>query len=73
VSLTEDALLVRQGLGASAAASQILQKVLFDVNRLDPIAFLGATVFLLGVAVAASLLPTREALRFDPVTILRYE
>jgi predicted permease len=61
------------GIGGAAAASQILQSVLFGVSRLDPIAFLGATVFLLGVAAAASLLPTREALRFDPVTILRYE
>jgi putative ABC transport system permease protein len=61
------------GIGGAAAASQILQSVLFGVDRLDPIAFLGATVFLLGVAVAASLLPTREALRVDPVTILRYE
>jgi predicted permease len=61
------------GIGGAAAASQILQSVLFGVSRLDPIAFLGATVFLLGVATAASLLPTREALRIDPVTVLRYE
>ena len=61
------------GIGGAAAASQILRGVLFGVSRLDPIAFLGATLFLLGVAAAASLLPTREALRIDPVTILRYE
>ena len=61
------------GIGGAAAASQILQSVLFGVSPLDPVAFLGAAVFLLGVAVTASLLPTREALRFDPMTILRYE
>jgi predicted permease len=61
------------GIGGAAASSQILQSVLFGVSRLDPIAFLGALVFLLAVAAVASLVPTREALRIDPVTILRCE
>jgi ABC-type antimicrobial peptide transport system permease subunit len=61
------------GMGGAAFASKVLESVLFGVSRLDPIAFVGAPLFLLGVAAAASLVPTREALRIDPVTTLRYE
>ena len=57
----------------AAAASRILESVLFGISPLDPIAFVGAPVFLLTVAAAASLLPTREALKIDPITALRYE
>ena len=38
------------GIGAAAAASQILTSVLFGVSRFDPIAFIGAPLFLLAVA-----------------------
>jgi len=61
------------GIGGAAAASQILQGVLFGVSPFDPIVFIGAPLFLLGVAAAASLLPTRAALTVDPMTTLRYE
>jgi predicted permease len=61
------------GVGAGAAASQILKSVLFGVSPFDPIAFIGAPLFLLGVAAAASLLPTRRALTVDAMTTLRYE
>ena len=47
--------------------------MLFGVSPFDPIAFIGAPLFLLGVAAAASLIPTREALRLDPMTTLRYD
>jgi ABC-type lipoprotein release transport system permease subunit len=40
---------------------------------LDPIAFVGAPLFLLAVAAIASLLPTRQALTVDPMTTLRSE
>jgi predicted permease len=61
------------GIGAAAAASQILTSVLFGISRFDPIAFIGAPLFLLGVAAAASLVPTRRAMQVDPMTTLRYE
>ena len=61
------------GIAGAAAASRILQSVLFGVSPFDPIAFIGAPLFLLGVAAAASLLPTREALKLDPMTTLRYD
>jgi ABC-type antimicrobial peptide transport system permease subunit len=61
------------GLAASAAVSRILSGVLFGVSALDPIAFLLAALFLLLVAIAASLVPALRATRVDPLTTLRYE
>jgi predicted permease len=61
------------GIGGAATVSRILQTVLFGVSPFDPIAFIGAPLFLLGVAAAASLIPTREALKLDPMTTLRYD
>jgi hypothetical protein len=62
------------GIVGAATASRILQAVLlFGVSPFDPVAFIAAPVFLLVVALAATLLPTRQALRADPVTTLRYE
>jgi predicted permease len=61
------------GIAGAAAASRILESVLFGISPFDPVAFIAAPVFLLGVAAAASALPTRNALRIDPMTALRYE
>ena len=61
------------GIAAAAAASRILESVLFGISPYDPIAFIGAPLFLLTVAAAASFLPTREALKVDPMVTLRYE
>jgi putative ABC transport system permease protein len=61
------------GIAGAAAASRILQSVLFGISPFDPIAFIGAPLFLLGVAAAASLVPTRAALKLDPMSTLRYD
>jgi ABC-type lipoprotein release transport system permease subunit len=55
------------------AASRTLESVLFGISQFDPIAFIGAALFLLSVAVLATRLPTRAALKTDPLTALRYE
>jgi len=61
------------GIAGAAAVSRILQVVLFGISAFDPIAFIAAPLFLLGVASAASLAPTRQAMRGDPISALRYE
>jgi predicted permease len=61
------------GVAAAAAASRTLESVLFGISPFDLIAFTAAALFLVSVALVAALLPTREALRVDPVTALRYE
>src|SRR5262249_41600170 len=61
------------GIAAAAAFSRILEAVLFGISAVDPIAFVAAPLFLLGVAAAASLAPTRQAIRREPIAALRYE
>jgi ABC-type antimicrobial peptide transport system permease subunit len=61
------------GIAGAAAVSRILEGVLFGISALDPLAFLGAALCLIAVALAASLAPARRALRADPLTTLRYE
>ena len=61
------------GLVGAAVASRLLGTLLFGVSPFDPIAFAGASLFLLGVAAAASLMPLRRASAVDPVITLRAE
>jgi ABC-type antimicrobial peptide transport system permease subunit len=61
------------GIAGAAAASRILEVVLFGISAFDPFAFVAAPFFLLAVAAAASLAPARKALRGDPISTLRYE
>jgi predicted permease len=61
------------GVAAAAAAAKVLTSVLFGISPFDPIAFVGAPLFLVAVAVAASLLPTRQALTGDAMSALRAE
>ena len=61
------------GIVAAAAATKILESVLFGISALDPLVFAGAPLFLVGMAIAASLPAIRRAVRLDPTTMLRYE
>jgi predicted permease len=61
------------GLLACAAVSRILASVLFGVSTLDPLALVGGTLFVLGVALAAGALPARRAASVDPTTTLHHE
>jgi hypothetical protein len=61
------------GVAAAGASSQVLKSTLFGISPFDPIAFVAAAIFLLILAAAATVLPTREALKADPVTALRHD
>lgn len=60
------------GLPLAAVVSMTASKMLLGVHPLDPIAFLGACVFLCGVAFVASYVPARRATRVNPVIALRH-
>jgi predicted permease len=61
------------GLGGALACAQLLKGLLFNVGPRDPATY-GAVVVLLGVvALAATLIPARAAMKVEPVEALRYE
>ena len=61
------------GLGAALAAAQLLKSLTFHVGPRDPATYI-AVVSLLGlVALAATLIPARAAMRTDPGEALRHE
>jgi putative ABC transport system permease protein len=61
------------GLGAALAGAQLLKSLTFHVGPRDPATYI-AVVSLLGlVALAATLIPARAAMRTDPGEALRHE
>jgi putative ABC transport system permease protein len=61
------------GLAAALAVSQVLKSLLFSVGPHDPATFAGVSVLLGLVALAATFIPARSAMKVDPVVALRYE
>jgi ABC-type antimicrobial peptide transport system permease subunit len=59
------------GIGAAFGLTRLLRGVLFEVEPADPVTFGLTAAGLLGVAVAAAVIPARRAARTDPVVVLR--
>jgi predicted lysophospholipase L1 biosynthesis ABC-type transport system permease subunit len=64
--------LVIGGIGC-LAVGRLLSSLLFGVSAFDALALGGAAGFVIAIAFAATLLPTRRALRVDPTVTLRAE
>ena len=62
---------VALGLAGSAFATRLLSALLFGVEPTDPLTFCAVAGVLLAVALLASYLPARRALRVDPLTAFR--
>ena len=61
------------GMVLCAAVSTVFSAILFGVSPLDAGSFVSMPLFLLAVALLASYIPARRAMRVDPMVALRYE
>jgi predicted permease len=61
------------GMSLAVGASHLLRGVLYGLNMVDGISFAGASVLFLAIALFASYVPSRRAMRVDPMVALRYE
>jgi len=61
------------GLAGALALARLLGSLLFGVSPLDPATYAGVSALFLSVALLASYLPARWALRVDPAVALRQE
>jgi putative ABC transport system permease protein len=61
------------GLALAALGTPLTRSLLYQVSPFDPFSFAAVSVLLTAVALAASYVPARRALKVDPVVALRQE
>jgi hypothetical protein len=59
------------GIAAAAAATRVLEGMLYGVSSADPLTFAAIALLVAAIAVVASYLPARRVLRVDPTEALR--
>ncbi len=61
------------GLGGTLWATNLLQSLLFGINKRDPITYATVAGGVILIAILANLLPARRAATIDPMSALRSE
>ncbi|HEX8878632.1 MAG TPA: ABC transporter permease, partial [Candidatus Acidoferrum sp.] len=64
---------IASGIAGALALTRLMTSLLFEVKPTDPATFAGVAILLALVALAACYIPTRRAMRVDPMVTLRYE
>jgi putative ABC transport system permease protein len=72
-SMTLTLLGVGFGLVGAFAVTRVMKTLLFGVTSTDPFTFTSVTLLLCSVALLASFIPARRAMRVDPMAALRDE
>jgi putative ABC transport system permease protein len=71
--LTPDSQGIVLGLVAASGLTRFLGSLLYEVEARDPATYVGVAVVLIGVALAATLIPVTRATGIDPLVALRAE
>jgi putative ABC transport system permease protein len=61
------------GGSAALALTRLMESLIFGVSPTDPITFSAVSALLVAIALAASYVPARRAIRVDPMRSLREE
>ena len=61
------------GVAAALAVTRYLQSFLFGVKPSDPLTMIAVAILLIAVALIASYIPARRAMKTDPMVALHYE
>jgi len=61
------------GLTGAFLVTRLMSSELYGVSPLDPLTYLGVAVVIAAVTLLACYVPTRRAMRVDPLVALRYE
>jgi len=64
---------IAAGLVIALAAAPLIAPLLYRISPADPVSMVGAALFLMTVAVLASLIPALRATRVDPIVALHDE
>jgi ABC-type antimicrobial peptide transport system permease subunit len=61
------------GVAVALGLTRLISQMLFGVSPTDPLTFFAVALVLTGAALAACYIPSRRAMRVDPIVALRYE
>jgi putative ABC transport system permease protein len=64
---------IAAGLAGAFLVTRLMSSELYGVSPLDPVTYAGVALVMAAVTLLACYVPTRRAMRVDPMIALRYE